>query len=198
MCAADPAAIGGALRLWRVAYTRPSSDFYIWSPIVRTLATTRFCAASKRLTVWLLLVWLSLVATTTPLLAQTAVSEAPPELAAWRGWVLGRQPDLNCPLEQSQRSCFWPGRMTLAVNAGAIQLDWAIENYRTTALYPLPGEQGGVWPQQVRINGAVAAVVARDGQPHLNLQPGLNRNARAISYGWAKLNAKSWRPTPWT
>jgi hypothetical protein len=102
---------------------------------------------------------------------------APPELKPWESWVMYGEEFRRCPLrpaasgnDASAFACVWPGRMRVAVSStgGDFSQRWRIY---TDSWLTLPGDDGH-WPEDVRVNGAVAPVVAREGAPHLRLPPG--------------------------
>ena len=116
------------------------------------------------------------------LVAGPALAADPPlpqALEQWRGWVLDGEEYRTCPwlatpgarpAGQGTYRCAWPGRLVLELGArgGEFRQTWRIE---TDSWVALPGgaEQ---WPQDVRVDGRPAAVVARGGAPFVRLEPG--------------------------
>lgn len=101
----------------------------------------------------------------------------PPELESWRDWVLQDDAHRRCPFlatqpatERDSFRCAWPERLTLSLGAqgGTFTQRWQIYSQSWVRL---PGSNEH-WPQQVRVNGQPAALVARDGAPSLKLAPG--------------------------
>jgi hypothetical protein len=119
--------------------------------------------------------------------------EIPPELRNWQGWVLRGEEFRRCPFLASANlqpgqpidagafRCAWPERLSLAVEArgGSFTQRWQV--YAETWL-TLPGNLE-YWPQDVRVNGAPAPVVARNGLPSLWLAPG--NYTIAGRYSWS-------------
>jgi len=113
-----------------------------------------------------------------------AQESIPPELRNWQGWVLKGEEFRRCPflasslanrsgeqpLDASAYRCVWPERLTLNVDArgGTFTQRWQV--YANSWL-TLPGNLE-FWPQDVRVDGAPGAVVARGGIPTLLLAAG--------------------------
>ena len=110
-----------------------------------------------------------------------AQDSVPPELRNWQAWVLKgeefrRCPFLaqgqpaNTPIDENSYRCTWPERLALAVDArgGTFTQRWQVY---ADSWVTLPGNLE-YWPQDVRVNGAPGAVVARDGLPALRLTAG--------------------------
>jgi hypothetical protein len=120
-------------------------------------------------------------------LAETE-TPVPKELDGWQAWVQYGQEFQHCPFLSSSNSagkadriCAWPGRLTMDLNqvGGRFTQSWT--SYVDTWL-PLPGNLE-YWPVGVTINGAAAAVVARDGIPHVRV--GAGTFALAGGFSWA-------------
>jgi hypothetical protein len=101
----------------------------------------------------------------------------PPGLAGWEDWVLQGHEFRRCPFfatsapgESSSHRCAWPEPLTLTVDArgGGFSQRWLVY---ADSWASLPGDLTH-WPEDVRINGAAAPVVARDGVPAVRLGPG--------------------------
>ncbi|MHB8816773.1 MAG: hypothetical protein ACYDAE_26395, partial [Steroidobacteraceae bacterium] len=113
----------------------------------------------------------------------------PKEIEGWQAWVQDGQEFRHCPFlantdgsSESNRICAWPGRLTLELNqrGGRFTQNWT--SY-AEAWVPLPGNLE-YWPTGVTVNGAVAAVVARDGIPQIRASAGTI--AIAGSFAWVK------------
>ena len=94
-------------------------------------------------------VGLVLVFLVAPLGAQTKPSGAPPELEAWRDWVLYDQEEAQCPsLYQmpNPKLCAWPSRLDLdiAADGGKFRQTWRV--FAPTRV-PLPGNASS-WPSR--------------------------------------------------
>jgi hypothetical protein len=107
----------------------------------------------------------------------TFAASLPPELAGWEDWVLQGQEFRRCPFfatgtpgDSTAHRCVWPEPLTLAVDAGggSFSQGWLVHEGSWARL---PGDVNH-WPEDVRINGAAAPVVARDGLPTVRLEPG--------------------------
>jgi hypothetical protein len=99
--------------------------------------------------------------------------DVPRTLRDWIPWALDGAGDRVCPAVGEKAVCLWPGRLVLTLGAqgGSFALDVAAE--REIDL-PLPGGERR-WPQDVRLDGHSAPVIADDGEPVLHLAPGSHR-----------------------
>jgi len=114
-----------------------------------------------------------------------AQESIPPELRNWQGWVLKGEEFRRCPFLASGVAanqaagrpfdagvyrCVWPERLTLSADAqgGNFAQRWQVY---AQSWVTLPGNLE-YWPQEVRVNGAPGAVVARNGVPALLLAEG--------------------------
>src|SRR5277367_4112725 len=118
--------------------------------------------------------------------AQTAI---PKELEGWQSWVQHGEEFRRCPFfagtdgsDVSYRNCAWPGRLNLDLRAGGGRFTQTWVSYAETWL-PLPGNLE-YWPSAVTVNGAPAAVVARDGIPQILVQAGTW--SVAGNFAWTK------------
>jgi hypothetical protein len=105
----------------------------------------------------------------------------PPGLRDWQGWVLAGEEFRRCPflataisdqqpIARERFRCAWPDKLTLAVDArgGSFTQRWQVY---AQAWVTLPGDIEN-WPRDVRLNGADAPVVERQGRPALRLAVG--------------------------
>jgi hypothetical protein len=106
----------------------------------------------------------------------------PSALRDWQGWVLHGEEFRRCPflasasltpgepIEESEVRCAWPERLALSVDArgGTFTQRWQVFAPEWVAL---PGDLEH-WPRDVRLDGAAAPLVERDGLPYLRLAPG--------------------------
>jgi hypothetical protein len=108
---------------------------------------------------------------------QAAEVSVPRDLEDWRGWVLHGEEYRRCPFlasaaptERGSYRCAWPQSLTLALDArgGTFAQRWQVF---AESWVRVPGNIEH-WPQDVRLNDAPAAIVARDGYPSLLLEPG--------------------------
>ncbi|HKA13994.1 MAG TPA: hypothetical protein VKH41_03175, partial [Myxococcota bacterium] len=106
--------------------------------------------------------------------AEPLVPERVPEpLRPWIEWALHGREHERCPfLNGNARSaeCAWPAQLELAAGAreGSFVQQWRV--FADTWV-PLPGDEG-LWPQAVRVDGASAPVVDRNGRPSVRLRTG--------------------------
>jgi hypothetical protein len=112
--------------------------------------------------------------------ARAAEVGMPHELDGWQSWVLHGEEYRACPFlanqtpgDPSSHRCAWPGRLQLLVDAhgGSFTQSWRLFAESWIAL---PGSVE-FWPENVRIDGAAGAVVARDGRPMARLSAGEHR-----------------------
>lgn len=110
-----------------------------------------------------------------PLLA--AEVAVPPELQPWQNWVLQGEEFRRCPFLTGNASaeahafqCTWPERLVLDLGpqGGRFSQRWLVF---AESWVSLPGSLDQ-WPRDVQVNGARAAVVARNGVPQVRLTPG--------------------------
>ena len=110
-----------------------------------------------------------------PVPAQQAA--IPPDLRPWESWVMYGEEFRRCPVRNGVVAngadafvCTWPGRMHVAVSSGGgeFRQSWRIYADSWVAL---PGDSEH-WPEDVRVDGAPAAAVERNGVPQLRLGAG--------------------------
>ena len=118
-----------------------------------------------------------------------AQAPIPKEIEGWQAWVQDGQEFRHCPFlantdgsSENNRICVWPGRLSLELNqrGGRFSQSWL--SYAESWV-PLPGNLE-YWPSAVTVNGAAAAVVARDGVPQIRVPSGTFTIAG--SFAWAK------------
>ena len=112
----------------------------------------------------------------------------PSELDSWRPWVLQDQDFRQCPflagtanLRNDSFRCAWPERLTLTLDArgGTFSQRWQLSG---EAWITVPGDEEH-WPVEVRVDGNVAQVVAREKVPQLHLSRGEHLVAGAFRFG---------------
>jgi hypothetical protein len=111
------------------------------------------------------------------LLVSLQAAADPASLARWEAWLLEKHPDSACPwvfADTPERACLWPGRLNLEVQPQGLLFTYEVEVFQEDALAPLPGGPG-VWPLNVTVNGARAAVLDQAGQPQALLARGKHR-----------------------
>ena len=122
----------------------------------------------------MLLSLLALLWLTTALAARAA--PVPDALAPWADWVLRDAPDHGCyrlATAPERRHCLWPGVLEIELNATGASFRQRWESQAPDQWLALPGDAEH-WPQEVRLDGAPAAVIARDGGPGLWLGAGVH------------------------
>jgi len=102
----------------------------------------------------------------------------PPELRGWEEWALQDHETHRCPWlapgrpDDATRICAWPSVLDLQADerGGRFSQRWqaAAETW-----VPLPGSLEN-WPEDVTLDGAPAAVIARDGEPAVRVAAGVH------------------------
>jgi hypothetical protein len=102
----------------------------------------------------------------------------PPELRGWEEWALQGHDTHRCPWpapgtpDDAARICAWPASLDLQADehGGRFSQRWqaAAETW-----LPLPGSTEN-WPEDVTLDGALAAVVAHGGQPAVRVAAGVH------------------------
>ena len=97
----------------------------------------------------------------------------PDALKSWIPWVLHKHPDASCPYffnSDEDRTCSWPATLNLALNSqgGKFSQVWTV--FKPDWIV-LPGGRS-IWPQNVKIDGKVASVTARDDRPGIAVPAG--------------------------
>ena len=107
----------------------------------------------------------------------------PPALQPWIEWVRHDIPDARCPRlgGADERICSFASAIVLSIDPHGADFRVRASAYRDGTMLPLPG-QAGSWPQDVRIDGAPAAVVAEDGKPRVELRSGTHRIAGRLAW----------------
>src|SRR5581483_1310945 len=109
--------------------------------------------------------------------AHAAEVAVPKDLEDWQRWVLHGEEYRRCPFvasrDPSRRDayrCAWPDRLAIDLDArgGTFTQHWQVF---ADSWVRIPGSIEH-WPQDVRVNGAPGAIVARDGHPALLLTAG--------------------------
>jgi hypothetical protein len=99
--------------------------------------------------------------------------DLPPALRPWVAWIRDEVPERACPVVRGTALCLWPGRLDLAL--GAPGGTFKLEAYADRPLdLRLPGDAQR-WPQDVRLDGRPAVVVASEGAPAVRLTGGAHR-----------------------
>lgn len=118
---------------------------------------------------------LVLVLTSIPHTASADDISAPPELQAWRGWILGRHPDWNCARSAGNFECVWPGeaKYRLSERGGDFKLNVEL---LSKGRVPLSFSKD-LAPRDVEVRGAdgrlvEALLVQEDGNLFLELAAG--------------------------
>src|SRR5215510_5618241 len=99
--------------------------------------------------------------------------DVPLPLRSWIPWVLHDKDNRACPYsynEDKTRHCVWPGRLNLELGPRGGQFSLRVETFRSLWV-PLPGD-ALFWPQDLKVDGKEAAVVAHGGLPGVTLPVG--------------------------
>jgi hypothetical protein len=118
-----------------------------------------------------------------------AQAPIPKEIEGWQAWVQDGQEFRHCPFfantdgsRENNRICAWPGRLNLELNQNGGHFSQSWISYAESWV-PLPGNLE-YWPSAVAVNGAVAAVVARNGVPNIRVPSGTFTITG--SFAWSK------------
>ncbi len=106
--------------------------------------------------------------------APPAAGELPPALREWVPWVLHHEKTGACPFlhGDATRVCAWPARLQLVLDDKGGRFTQSFALYGEEAWLPLPGAARR-WPQNVKVDGRPAIVVAGpDARPVVLLTPG--------------------------
>jgi len=131
---------------------------------------------------YLLIAGLTLLAHTT--LADTQV---PKMLEDWRGWVLEKHTDINCPIlyNAADKNCIWPGSLDIQVNEKSGSFIQHIDTF-TDDFVSLPGDKE-YWPESVvdKLRGNSVSVRDMNGSPQVFLKAG--KYQLEGKWNWAKM-----------
>ena len=116
-----------------------------------------------------------------PALAQHV--DVPPDLEPWVDWVLHGHDELACPVVASQRTCAWPGRLEIALDAGGGTFSLAVHADRDLDL-ALPGDDVR-WPRDVRVDGAEAVLTRSGAAPTVRVPAG--NHTVSGRFAWSRL-----------
>lgn len=105
--------------------------------------------------------------------APLAPEGVPAPLRPWTAWALHGHETARCPFLHgggAGQRCAWPSRLALSLDdrVGRFTQRWLVH---VEGWVPAPGDDRR-WPQEVRVDGAGAAVVSRGGAPSVFLRPG--------------------------
>jgi hypothetical protein len=102
--------------------------------------------------------------------------EIPELLKPWEGWATWGDKHRDCPTPydgSTAHFCIWPSRLSLTADPRGGVWNLELRVFEETWV-PLPGG-GEIWPENVRANGELVAVVERDGVPAAKLPAGLHQ-----------------------
>ena len=102
--------------------------------------------------------------------------EIPELLKPWEGWATWGDKHRDCPTPydgSTAHFCIWPSRLSLTADPRGGAWNVELRVFEETWV-PLPGG-GEIWPENVRANGELVAVVERDGVPAAKLPAGLHQ-----------------------
>ncbi|OUR64683.1 hypothetical protein A9Q79_05120 [Methylophaga sp. 42_25_T18] len=133
---------------------------------------------------WVCLLWLSAISSVNAVPIQQ--NEIPPALQEWVPWVLHDEQEQLCPFAYQQfdkKRCRWPVKTSLDVtnSGGSFTQQWTIA---TSQWVPLVG-RNDQWPEQVRVDGRIQAVIRQGNKPHVYLSAG--EYFVSGEFSWSKL-----------
>lgn len=130
--------------------------------------------------------WVVLLGVLSASPSMAAAPYVPPQLEAWRAWVLERHPDQACPpvhSDASVRPCVWIDRLDVRAGADGARFDLDVEIFASSDVV-LPGDASR-WPVDVMVDGRPAIVTRRDERPRVRLDAG--RHAIAGGIDWTRM-----------
>lgn len=107
---------------------------------------------------------------------QAAEPDVPEALKPWEGWARWGSEGESAPASYVDGKTpipFWPSRLALAVEPSGGSFSQEVTVYAETWV-PLPGSRDA-WPQEVKVNNALATVIERDGRPVVKLPVGTRK-----------------------
>jgi hypothetical protein len=111
-------------------------------------------------------------------------SAVPDPLRSWVPWVMHGHETLACPGTHDgsgERVCVWPSSLGLEVSRNGATFRMDVQVFGAASWVVLPGESGR-WPQDVKANGRVIAVAAREEQPAALLPVGRHQIAGVLRW----------------
>lgn len=139
--------------------------------------------ATRRAYAWVLLLSIpALPAAAEPLRS----ADVPAVLKPWIPWALHGAEEHQCPFlynSGEQRQCAWPAQLALTVDPKGGSFSFDVAAFRALWL-PLPGDAKH-WPQDIRVDGKPAIVVARNDRPGVQVDTGAHRVSG--SFAWTEL-----------
>ena len=133
---------------------------------------------------WVCLLWLSAISSVIAVPIQQG--EIPPVLQEWVPWVLHDEQDKLCPFSYQQfdnKRCRWPVKTSLDLtnSGGSFTQQWSVA---TSQWVPLVG-RNDQWPEYVRVDGRIQAVIRQGNKPHVYLSAG--EHFISGEFNWSKL-----------
>lgn len=115
--------------------------------------------------------------------APMQIADVPDPLKPWVTWVLHGEQERFCPPQHdkaAQRLCHWPSRLKLNLDGKGGEFELSARSL-SSGWMTLPGD-GPKWPQDVHINGQMAAVSNRGGVPSVRVGKGDQRIGGRFSW----------------
>ncbi len=122
--------------------------------------------------------------------ANVALAAAPADIPAplkeWTPWVLHNEREATCPFLQGgdARACTWPARLQLTLDDKGGHFTQSFKVFGREAWLALPGAERR-WPQNVKVDGKPAIVVASGATPTVLVPEG--EHAVTGDYQWDSL-----------
>lgn len=109
--------------------------------------------------------------------------ELPEPLRPWVPWVLHGAEERDCPFvfnAHPSRRCTWPTRLDLSVTDRGAEFTQWWKVYKESWV-ALPGGTEH-WPEEVRLDGQPAVLMARKGRPEVRVPAGVHRISGSLAW----------------
>jgi hypothetical protein len=129
---------------------------------------------------------LLIIANAAPAAPMPDTDTIPGYLDPWRPWVLHGEENRFCPTSYNDGDtyrCTWPSvlEMDLGQSGGVFTQQWLVFVKDWVSLPGRPEQ----WPREVKVDGKIAPVIARQGSPFVRLTPG--RHQVEGKFTWAQM-----------
>ncbi|HAC35103.1 MAG TPA: hypothetical protein DCF45_11355, partial [Gammaproteobacteria bacterium] len=106
---------------------------------------------------------------------QALAAATPDDIEPWKGWVLERHPEANCPFlfnNHTNKNCAWPGRLLIKVDSTGFSFAQSWQVYADTTVL-LPGNRE-LWPL-LETSPSALKLSEVNGRPAALLTPGTHQ-----------------------